>query len=729
MQRSDYLLRKLLIALLTLVVVIIFNFFLFRILPGDPARALVAKGRMNAATLERIQQQFGLDKPVWLDVDKLAHADLRGALDSQFTAYVGNLLKGNLGVSFANRLEVTDILKDKVWKTVVLLLTGEVVAIILGSTLGVIASWRRGSRIDLGILVWGLFTWSIPTFFFGIVLVILARGRLPTGMMVTVGLKPEDGLKYWSDVARHLILPTIALGVGFASSYMMVMRSSMVEVLSEDYILTAKAKGLSNFRVLRDHALKNAMLPMVTLLALSLAYTVGGAIQIETVFSWPGLGRLIFDSVGKQDYPVLQGAFLLIAVSVIVANFLADVFYTILDPRVKMDTAPAGQHANLAGTLLSLPRFLLAAVTAVLRLPVCLWNVAKNPPHALVRLAGVLGGVLAAAWHALGSLGRGVEIALVTFKRRPMAMVGLIMLLAIVLVAVLAPMLAPYSPEELAATKVTAEDILAPPNAAHVLGTDDAGKDVLSQLIYGARISLIVGFSASFMSLIIGTAVGMSSGYFGGKVDTLLMRITDFLMVIPTLPLMLVIISFWGRGLDKIIMVIGLLYWTYMARLVRSQVISIKERQYVLRARALGVSDLGIIVRHIFPQVLPLIIAQGVLDTSNAIIAESSLAFLGLGDPTRVSWGMMLNFAFARGISQQAWWFLLPPGFAIVWVSLSLVLIGTALEEIFNPRLKTHHLFDARKMVARVVGLKPKEGAPVPGTEAAAGIETGEVAG
>jgi peptide/nickel transport system permease protein len=172
--------------------------------------------------------------------------------------------------------------------------------------------------------------------------------------------------------------------------------------------------------------------------------------------------------------------------------------------------------------------------------------------------------------------------------------------------------------------------------------------------------------------------------------------------------LMMVIISFWGRGLDKIIMVIGLLYWTYMARLVRSQVLSIKERHYVLRAKALGASDFRIIIHHIFPQVLPLIIAQGVLDTSSAIIAESSLAFLGLGDPTQVSWGMMLNFAFARAISKEAWWFLLPPGFAIVWVSLSLVLIGTALEEIFNPRLKTHHLFDARKMLSMMKAAKPQ---------------------
>jgi peptide/nickel transport system permease protein len=283
-----------------------------------------------------------------------------------------------------------------------------------------------------------------------------------------------------------------------------------------------------------------------------------------------------------------------------------------------------------------------------------------------------------------------------------MGVIGALMLLAVVLVAVLAPQLAPYDPRE--RVEVTPEDILSPPDAEHLLGRDDAGKDVLSQLIYGARVSLVVGFTASFMSMFIGTAVGLIAGYHGGRIGNFLMRFVDFLMVIPDLPLMLVIIAVMGRGLLNIILVIGLLGWTYTARLVRSQVLSVKERQFVLRARSIGAGSARIILRHIFPQVLPLVIAQAVLDISVAILAESSLAFLGLGDPTLVSWGMMLNFAFERAVSRQAWWFLLPPGFAIVWVSLSLVLIGNTLDQIVNPRLRTHHLFDARRMVALVVG-------------------------
>ena len=315
------------------------------------------------------------------------------------------------------------------------------------------------------------------------------------------------------------------------------------------------------------------------------------------------------------------------------------------------------------------------------------------------------------------------------FFRSPMGVTGFLMLLLVVVVAVFAPWLAPYNPRE--RVQVQPDDVLAPPDAEHWLGRDDAGKDVLSLLIYGARVSLLVGFTASFMSMIIGTTVGLTAGYYGGRVGNVLMRLVDFLMVIPDLPLMLVIIAVMGRGLLNIILVIGLLGWTYTARLVRSQVLTVKERQFVLRARSIGASDQRIILSHVLPLVLPLIIAQAVLDISVAILAESSLAFLGLGDPTLISWGSMLNFAFERAISRQAWWFILPPGFAIVWVSLSLILIGNTLDQIVNPRLRTHHLFDPRRMIALVAGGAVMPEAPIPyaaspGSNTEGGVVGGE---
>lgn len=298
------------------------------------------------------------------------------------------------------------------------------------------------------------------------------------------------------------------------------------------------------------------------------------------------------------------------------------------------------------------------------------------------------------------------------FLRNRMAVLGAVMLLVVVVMAVLAPWLAPFDPN--AAVRVTIDNIYAPPNATNWLGTDDAGKDVLSNVIYGARVSLLVGFFASFISLVIGGMVGLIAGFYGNRVDNLLMRITDILLVLPDLPLMIVLIALLGRGLEILILVIGILGWTGTARVVRAQTLSVRERKFVQRARAIGAGNFYIVRRHIFPLVFPLMVVNAVLVISAAILNESTLAFLGLGDPTRLSWGQMLNFAFRRGaMSAGAWWVLAPPGFAIIWVVLGLTLLGNGLERIFNPKLDTHHLSVGDEMVARPATISSAAEMPV----------------
>lgn len=293
------------------------------------------------------------------------------------------------------------------------------------------------------------------------------------------------------------------------------------------------------------------------------------------------------------------------------------------------------------------------------------------------------------------------------FLRERLGVVGLVMLAISVLVAVLAPVIAPYDPY--ASVTVRIDDIYQPPSSAHLLGTDDGGKDVLSALLYGARVSLIVGFAAAFISLFIGGVVGLVAGYFGRRVGALLMRITDFFLVIPDLALQIVIVAIIGQSLRNIIIVIGVLGWTTTARLIRAQTLSVKERQFVTRARALGAGDVHILRHHILPLVTPLLLANTVLVISLAILSESTLAFIGLGDPTVISWGQMLNFAFTRGaVSAGAWWALLAPGFALVWVVLGTTLIGTSLEEVFNPKLRRHHL--EREPRPAIVATAPPEG-------------------
>lgn len=287
-----------------------------------------------------------------------------------------------------------------------------------------------------------------------------------------------------------------------------------------------------------------------------------------------------------------------------------------------------------------------------------------------------------------------------SFFHNPMSVIGLVMLVIAFIAAVFAPWIAPYNPK--APIKVTIDDVFAAPSPAHLLGQDDIGKDVLSNFIYGSRISLMVGIFASFISIAVGGLIGITAGFYGGRVENILMRFTDFVLVIPHLPLTIVVVALTKPSLANIILVIGLLGWTGSARLVRSQTLSVKQRKFVLRARAIGSSNMHIIRRHILPLVFPLIAANTVLVISSAILSESTLAFLGLGDPTVLSWGQMLNFAFSRGaVSAGAWWALIPPGVGIIWLVLGCTLLGNGLEQIFNPRLEIHHLSVGDEMVAR----------------------------
>lgn len=293
-----------------------------------------------------------------------------------------------------------------------------------------------------------------------------------------------------------------------------------------------------------------------------------------------------------------------------------------------------------------------------------------------------------------------------SFSRSRTGLIGFWMLIIAILVAVFAPLIAPY--EQGATTSVGIGDIYQPPSAAHWFGTDDAGQDVLTNFIYGARVSLTVGFFAAFISIVIGGVFGLVAGFFGGRWENFLMRFTDIMLVIPDLPLTVVIVALTKPSLWNIIFVIGILGWTTTARVVRSQTLAVKSRKFVLRARAIGASKLHILIQHILPLVLPILVVQAVLAISLAILNESTLSFIGLGDPSAPSWGQMLNFAFGRGaMSVGAWWALVVPGFGIVWVVLSLTLLGQGLEQVLNPRLDTHHLMPSRPAVQKEARAKP----------------------
>jgi ABC-type dipeptide/oligopeptide/nickel transport system permease component len=315
---ADYVLKRALFAVVTIFVAITLNFVLFRLAPGT-AIANVAKVPGASQELRaELEREFGLDRSKW----------------AQYWAYLGQLTHGNLGVSFATQEPVRDELGKALVNTLPMVALGELFAIVVGTTVGVLAAWRRGTAVDKGGVTTALLFYSLPTQWLGLMLLLLFAGILPAGGREDPFLFAATPWQHWVDVLEHMILPSMTLGLVLFGEYAIVARSSMLETLGEDYILTARAKGLRDRRIVRRHAFRNAMLPITTMIALSAGYLVAGSILAESVFSWPGVGKLTYDAVTGRDYPMLQGAFLVLTVSVVLANFIADLLYFRLDPRI-----------------------------------------------------------------------------------------------------------------------------------------------------------------------------------------------------------------------------------------------------------------------------------------------------------------------------------------------------------------------------------------------------------
>jgi len=262
-------------------------------------------------------------------------------------------------------------------------------------------------------------------------------------------------------------------------------------------------------------------------------------------------------------------------------------------------------------------------------------------------------------------------------------MVGLVIVSVFVLLAIFGPFIVPYDPYQR-----NVVERFSPPSKEHILGGDDIGRDIYSQLIYGTRTSLFVGFVAATSTTLIGVFIGTVAGYFK-KLDSILMTFTDIVLVLPSIPIMLVLAIYLGPSIWNIIFVMTITSWTGVARIIRSQVLTLKERAYVDSARAIGAGHGHIIFRHILPNVVPVILATAIMRVVSAILSEAGLSFLGLGDPTAISWGMILHYAqTCGGFSRGAWWWIVPPGLMIGLVAVSFTLIGYSLEEVFSPKLR-----------------------------------------
>jgi peptide/nickel transport system permease protein len=315
-----YLLRKVLHALATLAFVLAFNFVLFRAV-GDPVKLLTRSTvHLDPQEQQALREEFGIDDP----------------LPQQFVNYLGDTITGEFGYSFISGRPVSTVVSEKVWPTVLLVGVATILSTVIGILIGIKGAWRRGSAFDTGSLLGSLTLYSMPEGWLGMILLITFAGSL--GWFPAGGIESTDqltGFAHVLDVAEHLVLPCLTLTLGYLGEFAIIMRSSLLEVMGEEFVQTARAKGVRDRDVRRRHAVPNALLPTFTLAFYSVGFILGGAVIIEEVYSWPGLGQLTYAAIEGNDYPVIQAVFLLTSTAVIAFNLLADILYGYLDPRVK----------------------------------------------------------------------------------------------------------------------------------------------------------------------------------------------------------------------------------------------------------------------------------------------------------------------------------------------------------------------------------------------------------
>ncbi|MGC8618426.1 MAG: ABC transporter permease [Thermoplasmata archaeon] len=317
----NYLIRKSIIAIILIFLILIFDFVLFRILPGNPIQIMFSNSYLTHNQYIYLEKQFGFDKP----------------LSVQLLLFIRNVFIGNFGISYAYGMPVLSLIVPAILNSLILGVPATVIAIILGIYTGKLAAWKRGTKVDSVLTNTSMVLWAIPGYWLGglLILVFVYVKGLPLSGMYTYGMTYTSISSQILDLLHHLILPLVTLTLVIYGSYTLVMRNTLTDVLTEDYIITARAKGVPENLILNRHAMPNAMLPMVSMIAIQIGVLVGGLMVIETVFSWPGIGWMIYQAIMGRDYPLLQGAFLILSISVVLANFIADLVYMYLDPRIK----------------------------------------------------------------------------------------------------------------------------------------------------------------------------------------------------------------------------------------------------------------------------------------------------------------------------------------------------------------------------------------------------------
>lgn len=536
--------------------------------------------------LKRCSHELGLDKPFIF----------------QYLDWLGRAVQGNFGFSYMVKKPVIEELIHSLPATVILAVASTVFMLIVSIPAGIYSAVKHNSWFDYMVRGLTFVGVSVPNFWMGLMLLWIFGLKL--GLLPIVGGRVS---------AETLVLPALTLGIVMAAKYTRQVRATVLEELNQDYVVGARARGMSESHILWKEVLPNAMLPLITLLGLSFGNLLGGAAVVEIVFSWPGLGYLAVQSIIYRDFQLVQGIVLWIALMYMVINLIVDISYNHLDPRLERQV-------------------------------------------------------------------NNMQILINGLKTNRAFAVSSFFVLLLIVVALAAPLIAPYDPLE-----TVMQNAYLPPSAEHLFGTDKLGRDNFSRILYGASYSLSSVLLLVTIIFAVGTTLGVLAGYYGGKVDIVIMRISDMMISFPGMILAIAVAGILGGSLINAIIALTIVTWTKYARLARSMVLKIKKRDFVEAAIVNGGTSTHILWKHILPNILPLMVITAASDIGAMMMELAGLSFLGFGSqPPAPEWGLMLNEG--RQQLQTAPWLMIFPGLAIFVTVVIFNLWGDALRDVLDPR-------------------------------------------
>jgi ABC-type dipeptide/oligopeptide/nickel transport system permease component len=721
---------------------------------GDPLAAYVTD-KTTAAQYEALAEKHNINEPIFV----------------QYVTYLHSIITFDWGYSKAINTPVSEALNYRFTATLELSILAFIIAVVTALPLGIYSSIRQNRWHDHSIRFFALLGSAIPIFWFALVLQFLvvelnAAGILdnwphnyridaqlwelddpidPKTNFLLVDAIYAGSWIHFKDALKHMIIPSIVLAYGSMATIIRLMRGNMLDVLGQDYIRTAKSKGLSENQVTFKHGAPNAMIPTVTLLGMGFAGLINGSVLTETIFSWPGLGAWAIQAMKTLDISAILAYTLFSAFLFIIANLIVDVLYAFLDPRVELGGYSSKAEffiVSLSALMLVITFFSIEAAVwfgyliLISLLSLSVYTIGKrlleNPED--LWLVILLFGTLFIVWSILsGFFMTIIYISLFTYliylgfywkdvkeglepkfdefkraayqmKRNPLTILGLFLVLSLLSIALFAPWLAPPSEGQRDPMKMEEHfkfdgiTDYQPPcyfsctaesgeKNGYVLGSTEFGYDIYYGIVWGSRTSLDVAVKVVFTGTFIAVVIGSVSGYYGGRVDDIIMRITDVFIAIPGLVLALAIMAITeDRSIEMLMYALIIVWWPGFTRVIRAEALRIRKLPYVEAAKAAGASDFRIIFKHILPNCITSIIVIATMDMGGIVLSLAALGFLGFGGSADLAeWGKLVSFG-QSSILAGNWWAVIFPGLAIALWALGFYLLGDGVRDILDPK-------------------------------------------